>query len=142
MDSQEVLLCRSVAELGGAHSIFRCVSIIRRDRWPPGLVTCIYKFFPTPLKRRRPGATQKEITDRTARVYFNGAIPATTDKGELSLPPATAAATTRSIMQILRPTRPPLQPVANFGGEFVCWHAFLASRRIDCQAADFAVGPV
>ena len=24
--------------------------------------------------------------------------------------------------------------------EFVCWHAFLTSRRIDCQAADFAVG--
>ena len=24
--------------------------------------------------------------------------------------------------------------------EFVCWHAFLASRRIDCQAADFAIG--
>ena len=27
-----------------------------------------------------------------------------------------------------------------FAGEFVCWHAFLASRRIDCWAADFAVG--
>ena len=24
--------------------------------------------------------------------------------------------------------------------EFVCWHAFLASRRIDCQVADFAIG--
>ena len=31
-------------------------------------------------------------------------------------------------------------PLLIFGGEFVCWHAFLASRRIDCQAADFAVG--
>jgi hypothetical protein len=37
-----VLLCRSVAELGGAHSLFRCVPIIRRDRWPPGLVTYIH----------------------------------------------------------------------------------------------------
>ena len=27
-----------------------------------------------------------------------------------------------------------------FAREFVCWHAFLASRRIDCQAGDFAVG--
>jgi hypothetical protein len=63
---------------------------------------------------------------------FNGAIPAATDKGDLSLPPATAAATTRSVTQILRPTRPPLQPVAILGGEFVCWHAFLASWRIYC----------
>jgi hypothetical protein len=31
-------------------------------------------------------------------------------------------------------------PLPSFGGEFGCWHAFLASRRIDCQAADFAVG--
>ena len=40
--SSKILLCRSVAQLGGAQSIFRCVPIIRRDRWPPGLVTRIY----------------------------------------------------------------------------------------------------
>jgi len=38
---------------------------------------------------------------------FNGAIPAANVEGELSVPPGTAAATTRSITQTLRPTRPP-----------------------------------
>src|SRR5437868_12552890 len=68
--SSKILLCRSVAELGGAHSLFRCVFIIRRDRWPPRLVTCIYN---SPQHRLNevgliPEPTQKEITERTARV--------------------------------------------------------------------------
>ena len=90
---------------------------------------------------------------------FNGAIPATTDKGELSLPPATTAATTRSVTQTLRPTSlrkngygaastaasPTRSRQPHLSGavpdaallllvhsEFVCWHAFLTSRRIDC----------
>jgi len=31
-------------------------------------------------------------------------------------------------------------PLLFLAGQFVCWHAFLTSRRIDCQAADLAVG--
>jgi len=72
----KILLCRSIAQLGGAHSIFRCVSHSSEEtrlatrNW----LRAIYKFFPTPLKRRRPytGATQKEITERTAESLIGG----------------------------------------------------------------------
>jgi hypothetical protein len=102
-----VLLCRSVAELGGAHSLFRCVPIIRRDRWPPGLVTYIYNSSQHRLNGVGLEPEQRKRRLRNGLRDFNGAIPATTDKGELSLPPATTAATTRSVTQTLRPTSLP-----------------------------------
>jgi hypothetical protein len=104
-----VLLCRSVAELGGAHSLFRCVPIIRRDRWPPGLVTSIYN------------SSQHRLNDVGLRLRnglreFNGPIPATTDR---------KVRRKNSRITISRPTRlrkmatawqarPPLQPHCYF----------------------------
>ena len=107
-----VLLCRSVAEPDGAHSLFRCVPIIPKRPLATRIGYVHLQFFPTPLKRRRPytGATQHGcLSNSVTPSPHKGAVP---DAALLLL----------------------------FRSQFVCGHAFLTSRRKDCQAADFAVG--
>ena len=78
---------------------------------------------------------------------INGGVRTEAVEGELSLPAGTAAATTNgrrgachfdSSVASGTAACTTLSPI--FGGEFVCGHAFLASRRADCQTAGFAVG--
>lgn len=112
------------------------------------------QFFPTPLKRHRLRPEQHKRRLRNGLRDFNGAIPAATDRKEGRIKkeefadhksrgrPAFAK------MATARQARLPLQlghasphlsgavPDAALlllvHSEFVCWHAFLASRRIDC----------
>jgi hypothetical protein len=108
----KVLLCRSVAELCGAHSLFRCVPIIRRDRWPSGLVTSICNFSQYRLNDigLTPGQHKRRL--RNGLRAFNGAIPATTDRksvpGNYNLAAATKSVICRQRLGCRRSRQPRL----------------------------------